>query len=172
MSEHHITNDSELSVSRKKFLRTAGSAALFAALGISFSACSVNDANDMSDPPTSSPPPTQPPSSDAITIQGNTITINLASSSVSDLKTQGRWLLISQASTLVVNVDGTTIRAFTSVCTHAGCATNWQFGDSRFTCTCHGSQFNTAGQVVRGPATSNLAEFTVTRNGDTLTIQK
>jgi cytochrome b6-f complex iron-sulfur subunit len=169
MSEHHQTTNSELSVSRKQFLRTAGSAALFAALGISFSACNVNDAND---PPTSTPPPTLPPNSDAITIQGNTITINLAHSSTSDLKNQGRWLLISQASTLVVNVDGTTIRAFTSVCTHAGCATNWQFGDSRFTCTCHGSQFNTAGQVVRGPATANLAEFTVTRNGDTLTIQK
>jgi cytochrome b6-f complex iron-sulfur subunit len=170
MSKLPKTDEVELSVSRKQFLRTAGSAALFAALGISFSSCSVNDAT--TDPGPSNPTPTQPPNSNAITVQGNTITIDLSHSTTSNLKNQGQWLLISQATTIVVNVDGTTIRAFTSVCTHAGCATNWQFDSSRFTCTCHGSQFNTSGQVVRGPATANLAEFSVTRNGDTLTIQK
>jgi cytochrome b6-f complex iron-sulfur subunit len=171
MSKLKNTNEFELSVSRKQFLRTAGSAALFAALGISISSCNVNDATSDSGG-SSTPPPSLPPNSPAINIQGNTITIDLSQSTTSNLKTQGQWLLISQATTIVVNVDGTTIRAFTSVCTHAGCATNWQFDSSRFTCTCHGSQFNTSGQVVRGPATANLAEFSVNRNGDTLTIQK
>lgn len=170
MSKLLKSDEIELSVSRKEFLRTAGSVALFAALGISLSSCNVNDAN--SDSGQTTPPPTLPPNSSAINIQGNTITIDLSHSTTSNLKSQGQWLLISQATTIVVNVDGTTIRAFTSVCTHAGCATNWQYENSRFTCTCHGSQFNTSGQVVRGPATANLAEFSVTRNGDSLTIQK
>lgn len=157
--------NTELNVSRKEFLRTAGSVALFAALGINLTSCSVNDSNDP-------PPPIPDPNSPAINISGNTITIDLSHSTTQNLKNPGQWLLIPAASTLVVNVDGSVIRAFTSICTHEGCSTNWQFDSSRFTCTCHGSQFNTAGRVVRGPAVADLAEFTVTRSGDTLSIQK
>ncbi len=157
-----------LSVSRKDFLRTAGSVALFAALGISFPACNVSDSNDGG----GTRPPTIPPNSPAITISGNTVTVNMDDPSTRGLKDAGGWLLISAASVLVVNVDGTVIRAFTSVCTHAGCATNWTFGNNVFECTCHGSRFNTSGQVVRGPAATDLQEFAVQRNGDMVTITK
>jgi cytochrome b6-f complex iron-sulfur subunit len=154
---------------RKDFLKTAGSTALFATLGIGFYGCS-NSTDAISDTEV------RPPSggSDAIDISnnGNTISIDLSKESVSGLNQQGGWMLIRDASTLVVNVDGSQIRAFTSVCTHAGCSTNWQFSNDLFECTCHNSRFNTSGSVVRGPATRDLQEFSAARDGDLIVISK
>jgi Rieske Fe-S protein len=155
-------------VSRKDFLRTAGSVALFAALGISFSACSSPTAPE-ADP---TPNPNPPSGSNGITVNGNTVTINLNTSNTERLKSTGGWLLITSAQVIAVNVGNNTIRAFSSVCTHQGCSTNWEFSSGVFECTCHGSRFNTSGQVVRGPAELNLPEFSVNRNGDTVTITK
>lgn len=43
------------------------------------------------------------------------------------------------------------------ICTHALCTVNWQPGQHRFYCPCHGSLFDGAtGQVLRGPAPSPL----------------
>lgn len=153
-------------VSRKDFLRTAGSTALFAALGISFTSCDVSNSGGDEDPPTTNPPDS------GISLSGNVTTIDLTKSDTSVLAGQGGWLLINQSQLLVVNVDGETIRAFTSVCTHQSCSTNWQFSNNLFTCTCHGSQFNTSGGVVRGPAAADLQEFSVERSGNTVTITK
>lgn len=160
-------------VSRKDFLRTAGSTALFATLGIGFVGCSSStgsdDDNVIIDDPDNDGNNTGPIQ---ITNNGNTITIDLTDNSVSKLNSGGEWLLIAQASTLVVNVDGTNIRAFTSVCTHQGCSTDWQFSNSLFECTCHGSRYNTSGMVVRGPANRDLKEFETSVSGDELTITK
>lgn len=157
------------SVTRKDFLRTAGSTALFTALGIGFYGCSSTstDALDENgDTPSNG--------GDAITISdnGNTITIDLSNNSVRELNEQGGWLLIRDANTLVVNADGETIRSFTSVCTHTGCSTNWAFSNSLFECTCHGSRYNISGEVTRGPANRDLEEFSVTREDYVITINK
>ena len=153
--------------SRKDFLRTAGSVSLFAALGIGFYGCSSSTDATNTTPPTI-------PDENAITITGggNTISIDLSNNSVANLREQGGWLLITAANTLIVNVDGDIFRSFTSVCTHQGCTTNWQFSNELFECTCHGSRFNTSGSVVRGPANADLAEFTVSVEGDIVTINK
>lgn len=159
-------------VSRKDFLRTAGSTALFAALGIGFVSCSNstgNDEDNVINNPVDGGDDNNPIQ---VSNNGNTITIDLNQESASKLKNSGEWLLITQANTLVVNVDGEVIRAFTSVCTHQGCTSNWEFQNSLFECTCHGSRFNTSGAVVQGPANQDLDEFDVTVNGNELTINK
>lgn len=143
-------------IDRKTFLRTAGSTALFAALGIKLTGCDTTSAND--DPP------------EGIVVEGNTITLNL--DVLQGLKNQGGWLLINAALTLVVNVDGTLIRAFSSVCPHQGCTTNWQYANERFRCTCHNSIFANDGTRLEGPATNNLTEFSVQRNGNIVVITK
>lgn len=162
---------SEKDYSRKQFLKTAGSTALFATLGIGLFGCSSStDAMDG----TEVTPPSGNGDGEPIIISGdgNTITLDLGVESLAGLNDEGGWMLIREATTLVVNVDGNTIRAFTSVCTHAGCSTNWQFSSNRFECTCHGSRFNTSGSVVRGPATRDLDEFSVSRENDIVTINK
>jgi cytochrome b6-f complex iron-sulfur subunit len=155
--------------SRKDFLKTAGSTALFSFLGISFITSCSGSTDALNDTGTGGSTGGE---SEGITVSGNTVTIDLNSDAGSPLKASGGWLLIRDAQVLAVNVDGTNIRAFTSVCTHQGCDTSWQFSNSLFTCSCHGSQFNTSGSVVRGPANQDLAEFEVNRAEDEVTINK
>ncbi len=156
---------------RKKFLKTAGSGALFAFLGIGFYGCSSSTSSVESNGPTNNDDDNEE-SGISITDNGNTITIDLTIDDVSALNSSGGWLLINSASTLVVNVDGSLIRAFTSVCTHQGCSDDWSFSDSLFVCNCHDSRFNTGGEVVKGPADRDLEEFSVSRNEDIITITK
>ena len=61
--------------------------------------------------------------------------------------------------------------AFTSVCTHTGCARAWAFSNDVARCTCHGSEFDNRGRVVTGPASRALAEFSVAQDGNTVTIR-
>ena len=44
-----------------------------------------------------------------------------------------------------------------AICTHLGCVVPWNAAAGKFICPCHGSQYNEAGQVVRGPAPLSLA---------------
>jgi len=155
-------------IDRKQFLRTAGSVALFAALGISFSSCNVTDSNNNNNNNGNN----GGGSVTGIVISGNTITLNLASSDIANLRTAGGWRLINEANTLVVNIDGTLFRAFSSVCPHAGCSDSWQYASNRFRCTCHNSVFENTGALVSGPATRNLTEFGVSRDGDTVVITR
>ncbi|HLC04147.1 MAG TPA: Rieske 2Fe-2S domain-containing protein [Anaerolineales bacterium] len=37
-------------------------------------------------------------------------------------------------------------------CTHLGCTVPWVAAEARFNCPCHGSIFNTKGEVLAGPA--------------------
>lgn len=44
-----------------------------------------------------------------------------------------------------------------AVCTHLGCVVPWNASENKFMCPCHGSQYNSEGKVVRGPAPLSLA---------------
>ena len=54
------------------------------------------------------------------------------------------------------------------LCTHKGCGLDVS-GDVLL-CGCHGSEFSAAGQVLKGPAKSNLESFTVTSDEQTVMI--
>ncbi|MHB9862622.1 Rieske (2Fe-2S) protein [Streptomyces sp. YIM S03343] len=61
--------------------------------------------------------------------------------------------------------DGT-LKAYSSICTHAGCAINKLKGTT-LVCPCHGSEFDArTGKVLRAPAIAPLTELSVeTKNG-------
>ena len=58
---------------------------------------------------------------------------------------------------VAVNSD----KAISLTCTHQGCSVNKAADGSGFICPCHGATYDAAGQVVRGPAQENLAQFKV-----------
>ena len=43
-----------------------------------------------------------------------------------------------------------------AVCTHLGCVVPWNKAENKFMCPCHGSQYDSTGKVVRGPAPLSL----------------
>jgi menaquinol-cytochrome c reductase iron-sulfur subunit len=48
------------------------------------------------------------------------------------------------------------VTAYSPMCTHLGCGYTWDRGEKHFKCPCHGSVFDTAGQVLAGPAPRSL----------------
>jgi len=57
-----------------------------------------------------------------------------------------------------------------AVCTHLGCVVPWNANENKFMCPCHGSQYNSEGKVVRGPAPLSLALVHATVEDDKLTF--
>ncbi len=106
---------------------------------------------------------------EAVQITGNTITVRL--SVVPALSATPGFLLISQARVVVIHTSGNDYRAFTSVCTHGKCDVNAFSGD-RIRCPCHGSEYDTDGMNVAGPAQSPLTPFALSLDSvaQTLTI--
>ena len=154
-----------LSQSRRDFIERAGMTAVMSAFGLGF----FTSCSDSEDQNPSNPTPTPPGGTSGISVSGSIISIDLTSQT--GLAQAGGWLLITNAKTLVVNVGGSYM-AMTSVCTHSACDRNWTFSNSRFTCTCHGSQFDTSGNVLQGPATLPLKSYSTELKGTSLTITK
>jgi cytochrome b6-f complex iron-sulfur subunit len=46
-------------------------------------------------------------------------------------------------------------------CTHLGCTVPWIEAEGRFNCPCHGSIFNTRGEVLAGPAPRPMDLFAI-----------
>ena len=63
--------------------------------------------------------------------------------------------------------------ALNAICTHLGCVVPWVPAENKFMCPCHGSQYDTNGYVVRGPAPLplKLQEVSVDENKK-ITISK
>jgi cytochrome b6-f complex iron-sulfur subunit len=75
----------------------------------------------------------------------------------------------SSASFLVTRTSADACTALTTACTHQACTVS-NASAGVFTCPCHGSQFDPAGGVVRGPATAPLHQYQSALVNNTLTI--
>jgi len=64
----------------------------------------------------------------------------------------------STPSIIIINLGGNLFKGFSSICTHQNCTVNG-FTGTRMLCPCHGSEFDTSGRNVVGPAPSPLKEY-------------
>jgi Rieske Fe-S protein len=72
----------------------------------------------------------------------------------------GMLSLVSGAPAILAR-DKDGLYAMTSTCTHQGCPVTPAAGETLF-CSCHGSRFDSNGDVLNGPANASLIHFAVT----------
>jgi cytochrome b6-f complex iron-sulfur subunit len=70
---------------------------------------------------------------------------------------------------LVIRTSDTAFTALSGTCTHQAC-TITGYASGTFVCPCHGSEFNTNGQVLSGPAFAPLPRYNTQFAGNVLTI--
>jgi len=97
--------------------------------------------------------------------------ITLAIDASSTLATVGNAAQVQYGSgtLLVARTAQDTFAAVTALCTHQSC-TITGYSNQIYTCPCHGSQFDTNGQVRKGPANSALRKYQTGFANDQLTI--
>lgn len=84
--------------------------------------------------------------------------------------TGGMALVTSTAGTFLVTRTGaTSFLAVTAQCTHQACVVS-NATSSSYVCPCHGSEFDTSGRVLVGPASVPLRQFQTQFSNNVLTI--
>jgi glycine/D-amino acid oxidase-like deaminating enzyme/nitrite reductase/ring-hydroxylating ferredoxin subunit len=69
---------------------------------------------------------------------------------------EGKIVSVDGEKYAVARINGE-LHAVTPTCTHMGCTVSWNSAEKSWDCPCHGSRFNTQGEVLNGPATKALA---------------
>lgn len=118
--------------------------------------------------------PTSPSSAPALLSVSGTLvnrTLTVAIDAASPLSAVGGAATVtaSTGTYLVARTAQSAFTAVTAVCTHEGCIVTG-FANSVYVCPCHGSEFNTSGGVVQGPASSALRQFPTTFANNAVTI--
>ncbi len=99
---------------------------------------------------------------------------DLTSDSLIPLQTTGNSVVtsgneIDSAGLLLLRSSETEVVVFSRNCTHSGASVN-SFQNGISLCNSHGSEFNTSGDVVTGPATRPLKKYESSLDGTDLTI--
>ena len=60
---------------------------------------------------------------------------------------------------LVMRIENDHFRVMSLRCPHLGCTVRWDAEAQNLVCPCHGSRFDDAGKVIKGPAKSGLEQY-------------
>lgn len=94
------------------------------------------------------------------TSQNGIVNLNISSSSPLSSTGSAALLQLQSGALLVDHPSANNFNVLSSICTHQGCTiTEYDASSQNFVCPCHGSVFNSSGQVVSGPAGSPLPGY-------------
>jgi len=115
--------------------------------------------------------PTAPTDSNGET----SITIDLSLSENNSLLTVGGVLALAaneldSSGMLLYRQSESTVKVYSRNCTHAGCPIGGFSSSGISSCQCHGSMFDTNGNVVNGPAAIPLNQYSATISENIITI--
>ena len=104
------------------------------------------------------------------------ITIDLSLSENNSLLTIGGVLALAaneldSSGMLLYRQSESTVKVYSRNCTHAGCTIGGFSSSGISSCQCHGSMFDTNGNVVNGPAAIPLNQYSATISEDIVTIK-
>ncbi|MBU0698691.1 MAG: ubiquinol-cytochrome c reductase iron-sulfur subunit [Proteobacteria bacterium] len=80
----------------------------------------------------------------------------------------GGGALVYRQKKIALIRDGRNVYALGMACTHLGCTLNAT--PQGFVCACHGSSFNSRGEVLRGPADRPLPRLAIEEDGEYIVI--
>lgn len=80
--------------------------------------------------------------------------------SVNEFK-PGKVSYVRQGHFFISRLDDGGMLALWQRCTHLGCTVPWVQAEGQFHCPCHGSLYNTKGEVIGGPAPRPLDLFPI-----------
>ena len=104
-----------------------------------------------------------------------TITIDI-SKIYTTLQTVGSGIMLASNITfddrgiIVLRTSGNSIKALSRRCTHQGQTVNIDAANNNLLCPSHDSVFDFNGNVISGPASSSLAQYSASINGNIITI--
>jgi Rieske Fe-S protein len=154
----------EREISRREFLKAAALAGGAAAAGNLLAGCAAQPASSGGGGQAS---PTAGGSSTAVTVDVTRPENQALSADGGAIALDGNAL--DPQGILVVRIGAGNFAAYSRRCTHTGCTVNaYQGGVAA--CPCHGSQFDPAGNVLRGPAGSPLKRYQAVLSGSIITI--
>lgn len=81
----------------------------------------------------------------------------------------GTVLVLPVQKAYVVHGDAG-VFALSATCTHLGCLTRYEKENNRIFCPCHGSRYDTGGNVTNGPAPKPLPRFALALEDGVLVI--
>ena len=104
------------------------------------------------------------------------ITVDLSLSENSGLLTVGGALALAaneldSSGMLLYRQSESTVKVYSRNCTHAGCTIGGFSSSGISSCQCHGSMFDTNGNVINGPAAIPLNQYSATISEDIVTIK-
>jgi glycine/D-amino acid oxidase-like deaminating enzyme/nitrite reductase/ring-hydroxylating ferredoxin subunit len=70
---------------------------------------------------------------------------------------EGRIVQVGGRKLAVYRDEEGSLSALSPVCTHLYCHVNWNSAERSWDCPCHGSRFDTEGEIIEGPAVHALA---------------
>lgn len=159
---------------RRDVLRTAGIVALSGSAALTLAACGAEgqagDAVPTSAAPSSSAPAASPSASaSASASESPSAAASSEAPSGPSVDTSdvpvGGGVVLDDADFVVTQPEKGTYKAFSKICTHAGCPVT-QVEDGVIKCPCHGSAFSIEdGSVTNPPASKPLAESATTVSG-------
>jgi cytochrome b6-f complex iron-sulfur subunit len=97
-------------------------------------------------------------------------TIDLNSSTYIGLSAAGGYAYSNGVIIARINDYTDGFIAVAQTCTHNGCTISYGAGSETFICPCHGGTYDLNGNVIAGPPPYAIKKYTVTRNGNILTI--
>ncbi|AVV43836.1 Rieske (2Fe-2S) protein [Streptomyces sp. ID05-04B] len=154
--------------------RAVVAAAGAAGLSVALTACGGSDDDSSSTSPSGASGSTGSTGSSAAASTGGTGGGDNAGAGAALAKTadipEGGGKVFASEKVVVTQPAAGTYKAFSAVCTHAGCAVK-SISDGVINCPCHNSNFSiTDGSVKSGPAQKPLPEVPISVSGDSISL--
>lgn len=155
---------------RRNFFRWLGLGSISSWLTMAISACTNSTKDLAADADNSTPPAAGGAKQTSSAKVGDFV----SAGTVKELEKQGR-LLVREGNTSVIVMNNPTkpgsVYAIDSVCTHQGCAVDWNGDKKQIICPCHGSTFNADGTVIKGVATKPLKHYEAKIEGNNILVK-